>query len=174
MLEGSFRPASSAAGPHHQFPINPKSGYPDQASPVVNMRKDHSGPSFTPVHDRPASSHSPDYESEDHQQLGSPPGQPPHYFKNHPSLANQSQSNQSLVAHQAAPKYLSLLPCPTWKPGRLKNRFPKIPALVPSGLRRNRLARLAIAVTASRRVAPEAIRVIAVQLTKSLANSTGT
>ncbi|POW10172.1 hypothetical protein PSHT_08843, partial [Puccinia striiformis] len=100
MLEGSFRPASSAAGPHHQFPINPKSGYPDQASPVVNMRKDHSGPSFTPVHDRPASSHSPDYESEDHQQLGSPPGQPPHYFKNHPSLANQSQSNQSLVAHQ--------------------------------------------------------------------------
>ncbi|KAH9448377.1 hypothetical protein Pst134EA_027689 [Puccinia striiformis f. sp. tritici] len=101
MLEGSFRPASSAAGPHHQFPINPKSGYPDQASPVVNMRKDHSGPSFTPVHDRPASSHSPDYESEDHQQLGSPPGQPPHYFKNHPSLANQSQSNQSLVAHQA-------------------------------------------------------------------------
>ncbi|KAI9627994.1 hypothetical protein H4Q26_018246 [Puccinia striiformis f. sp. tritici PST-130] len=100
MLEGSFRPASSAAGPHHQFPINPKSGYPDQASPVVNMRKDHSGPSFTPVHDRPASSHSPDYESEDHQQLGSPPGQPPHYFKNHPSLANQSQSNQSLVVHQ--------------------------------------------------------------------------
>ncbi|EFP80415.2 uncharacterized protein PGTG_06371 [Puccinia graminis f. sp. tritici CRL 75-36-700-3] len=100
MLEGSFRPSSSATGLHPQYPI-PKSGYAEQPSPAANMRKDHPGPSFTPVHDRPLSSHSPDYESEDHQQSGSPPGHAPHFFKSHPSMASHPQSNQSSV-HQAA------------------------------------------------------------------------
>ncbi|WAR62905.1 hypothetical protein PtB15_15B493 [Puccinia triticina] len=100
MLEGSFRPASSAAGHHPQYPI-PKSGYTEQASPVVSMRKDPPGPSFTPVHDRPVSSHSPDYESEDHQQSGSPPGAS-HFFQSHHSMATNPQSNQQSSAHQSA------------------------------------------------------------------------
>ncbi|KNZ48316.1 hypothetical protein VP01_575g4 [Puccinia sorghi] len=94
MLEGSFRPSLSATG-LHQYPT-PKSGYAEQASPAINIRKDYSGPSFTPMHDRPVSSHSPDYESEDHPHPGSPPV---HYFKSHPS-ASHPQSNQN-SAHQA-------------------------------------------------------------------------
>lgn len=100
MLEGSFRPPCSTTTLHHPYAIS-KAVYTDQAPSVASMRrKDHTGPAFTPIHDRPgSSSHSPDYESEDHLQSESPSSHSPRYLKKTIHNSHSSSTQGSMPTH---------------------------------------------------------------------------
>lgn len=110
MLEGSFRPPSSAAPQHHPYshPQSHKTAYAQQSSMTAARRKELAhqsatgGPSFNPIVDRAHHQPSPGYDTDEHPQSTSPPAQHARFFHHPQPQHSSAQAQQAHSGFQAS------------------------------------------------------------------------